>query len=196
MLCAEEPVVRSTVRAEKGVSDNQPIDETRADGDVDVIAVAAVGCETVGGWEIIPPFTGSNRFRANAYLIAGDVNLVEFSMELVLGEGVLTVLEFVGYQLDTETGIWERMADDPLLKVVNGEEKILKDWTTANIINTAQPNRIKIECVGSTITAFINGKEVVSVRDSDIRSGGYALLAGPGIAGRYDNFELRGIAAE
>ncbi len=83
-----------------------------------------------------------------------------------------------------------------LLKVVDGQEAVLKDWTTANLISPDGPNTIKLELVGSTLNAYINGELVTTTRDSDIRSGGYALLAGPGLAARYDNFMLRGVEAE
>jgi hypothetical protein len=79
-----------------------------------------------------------------------------------------------------------------LLKVHRGTEEVLVDWTPAAGLLPSQANRIMLDARGDLLTAYINGEQVAQVRDSDIAGGGYALLAGPGVAVRFDNLRLRG----
>jgi len=79
-----------------------------------------------------------------------------------------------------------------LLKVDGGQEQILVDWTASPFIQANKSNRIGLDLRGDRIVAFINGAEVASVSDGSIRNGGYAMLAGPGTAARFDNLYIRG----
>jgi hypothetical protein len=80
-----------------------------------------------------------------------------------------------------------------LLRVIDGKETVLQQWTASAALKPNQPNRIELELAGSQIKAYINGELAASVQDDAIARGGYALLAGPGVAARFDNFSLRGI---
>ena len=82
-----------------------------------------------------------------------------------------------------------------LLKVVDGVETVLKDWTASTLINPSQANTVTLEIVGARLTAYVNGTAVASVQDADLKSGGYALLAGPGVKVRYDDLLVRGYPA-
>ena len=83
-----------------------------------------------------------------------------------------------------------------LLKVLNGTEFVLQDWTASSLLSPSKPSRLKLELIGGTIRAFINNELVASVQDGDLTSGGYALLVGPGCSARFDNLLLRGITQE
>lgn len=79
-----------------------------------------------------------------------------------------------------------------LLKVINGRESVLHNWVGSPLLNAGGTNRIGLQFSGDRITALVNGQEVASVQDADIPSGGFALLAGPGVAARFDNLQLSG----
>lgn len=79
-----------------------------------------------------------------------------------------------------------------LLKVTEGEEKVLVDWAPCNLLKPNMPNIISLEIASPSIKVFINGKLVTTMLDSSLRSGGYALLAGPGVAARFDNLVVNG----
>jgi hypothetical protein len=80
-----------------------------------------------------------------------------------------------------------------LLKVVDGKETVLKDWGVSPLIELGKVNRVELRIEGSEITALINGREAVHVSDGELSSGGYALLAGPGIAAHFDDLSLTGV---
>ncbi len=79
-----------------------------------------------------------------------------------------------------------------LLKVIGGEEKVLVDWMPCNLLKSNSPNIISLEVTSPAVKVFINSKLVTTVLDSSLRSGGYALLAGPGVAARFDNLVVNG----
>jgi hypothetical protein len=79
-----------------------------------------------------------------------------------------------------------------LLKALNGVEHVLVGWTAAAGFKPGAPNRIALDMRGNEITAWINGEVAAQVMDLSIAAGGYALLAGPGIAARFDDLLVRG----
>jgi hypothetical protein len=83
-----------------------------------------------------------------------------------------------------------------LLKVLNGEETVLVDWTPCAELRHDGPARLSLELVGPVIRARVNGELAAEASDGDIASGGYALLAGPGVAASFDNLEIRGVRTE
>ncbi|MCH7471602.1 hypothetical protein IIA79_01425 [bacterium] len=83
-----------------------------------------------------------------------------------------------------------------LLKVLDGAEYVLQEWTSTSRLNPTMTNRITLELIGGTIRASINGEVAATVYDNDIKAGGYALLAGPGLFARYDNLTIRGTRAD
>ena len=56
-------------------------------------------------------------------------------------------------------------------------------------------NDIKVDCVGSTLTLYANGSQLISVEDTAFASGDVGLLAGtfdtPGTDIHFDNFVVR-----
>ncbi len=83
-----------------------------------------------------------------------------------------------------------------LLKVLRGEEIVLSDWQPCPALRQGEANRLSLELVGNTLRASVNGELAAEAEDSDISGGGYALLAGPGVAASYDDLLLRGVRAQ
>jgi hypothetical protein len=73
-----------------------------------------------------------------------------------------------------------------------GEESMMPDDAIkqGNVTNI-----IRADCIGSTLTLFVNGTQLVSVQDSSFSSGDAGLLAGtfdtPGTDIHFDNFVVR-----
>lgn len=79
-----------------------------------------------------------------------------------------------------------------LLKVLEGKEYVLRDWSPAPERSGTAAWRLALECRGREIRVLVNGRLCATLEDSDIASGGYALLGGPGASASFDNFSLRG----
>jgi hypothetical protein len=66
--------------------------------------------------------------------------------------------------------------------------------TSDKIRRGEQINHIRADCVGSTLTLYVNGEKIQSVNDSDFTSGGVGLIAGafdtPGTDIKFDNFTV------
>jgi hypothetical protein len=64
-----------------------------------------------------------------------------------------------------------------------GSDKILKGDAT---------NHIRADCVGDTLTLYVNGEKLAEAKDSDFTSGDVGLMAGTfdqvGVDIRFDNF--------
>lgn len=72
---------------------------------------------------------------------------------------------------------------------------VLADWQpSASILRGNETNRVELKCAGSTISATVNGVQVVSVNDSTYQGGGFAfaVAASPGSAAdvRLDNLTV------
>jgi hypothetical protein len=54
------------------------------------------------------------------------------------------------------------------------------------------PNHLRFDCVGETLTAYVNSQQVAQVQDADHIEGDVGLLAGtfdgPGVEIIFDNF--------
>lgn len=79
-------------------------------------------------------------------------------------------------------------------KIVNGGRVLLApvdEPPASTAILPGQTNRIRVDCVGSTLTLYVNGQKLVEVRDRDLTSGDIGLIAGtysqPGTDVRFDN---------
>ncbi len=77
-------------------------------------------------------------------------------------------------------------------QILLGEEELLPD----DAIKTGHvTNDIRADCVGSTLTLYANGTQLVSVQDSSFTSGDVGLIAGtfdtPGTDIHFDNFVVR-----
>lgn len=66
--------------------------------------------------------------------------------------------------------------------------------TSDKIRRGEQINHIRADCVGSTLTLYVNGEEIRTVNDSDFSSGKVGLIAGafdtPGTDIQFDNFSV------
>lgn len=82
-----------------------------------------------------------------------------------------------------------------LLKVHQGSEQVLSDWRASSLIKPGQPNRLALDVRGGMLYAYVNGQLAATVADSELTAGGYALLAGPGVAVRFDNLRIHGFSS-
>ncbi|QYK51633.1 MAG: hypothetical protein KF701_03855 [Anaerolineales bacterium] len=82
-----------------------------------------------------------------------------------------------------------------IVKIENGEFGYVgaEGMQPSDLINLGdQVNRVRLDCVGSRLTLYVNGSELVSASDSTFASGDVGLYAGsfstPGIDILFDNF--------
>jgi hypothetical protein len=54
----------------------------------------------------------------------------------------------------------------------------LLDWTESDAIDTTGPNEIQLDCVGDSLTGYINASPAATVFDSSFDSGQYGLFVG------------------
>ena len=84
------------------------------------------------------------------------------------------------------------LGDFVLLKTKNGQPTILAVGGASEIHTGKATNRIRFDCVGNTLTLYVNDQQIVSVQDSDLASGEVALMAEsgdtPGVEILFDNF--------
>lgn len=80
-------------------------------------------------------------------------------------------------------------------KVLTGQFLLLNAQrlqTSSHIQTGSATNHIRADCVGNTLTLFVNGLELARVQDFDLQNGDVGLLAGtytsPGLDIRFDNF--------
>ncbi len=77
------------------------------------------------------------------------------------------------------------------VQILIGETSML---TSDKIRRGEQINHIHADCVGSTLTLYVNGEKIRTVNDNDFRSGKVGLIAGafdtPGTDIQFDNFSV------
>lgn len=81
-------------------------------------------------------------------------------------------------------------------KMLDGEDEFIGEGIDrSGIIHSGNAvNRIRAECIGETLTLFVNDARMIEVNDDDIDSGVVGLLAGTrkteGIVAAFDNFAI------
>jgi hypothetical protein len=82
-------------------------------------------------------------------------------------------------------------------KVVAGESELIgqESWLDSDAIKLGlDTNHIRVDCVGSQLSLYVNGVFITSVTDSEFSSGDVGLLAGtydtPGTDIHFDNFVI------
>lgn len=84
-----------------------------------------------------------------------------------------------------------------IVKMEDGEFEFLQEGTAeAGIINPGQAlNRVRGDCLGSGLTLYANGRQLLEVQDDDLGSGTVGLVAGtrlqPGVEVLFDLFVVR-----
>lgn len=80
-------------------------------------------------------------------------------------------------------------------KIKNGKISLLGQEMmayNANIIQGDGPNHLRFDCLGDTLTGYVNGQVVANSNDIDFSSGDAGLVAGsldtPGVDAAFDNF--------
>ena len=85
-----------------------------------------------------------------------------------------------------------------ILRVMDGEQELLgmDEMEYSEMINTGNVmNIIRADCIGSSLTLYVNRTQLISVEDSKLESGDVGLLAGTfdimGTEIHFDNFLVR-----
>ncbi len=84
-------------------------------------------------------------------------------------------------------------------KVLNGEQSFIgmDEWMPAASINQGDgaKNLLRADCVGDTLTFFVNGTQLIQVQDTSFANGDVGLMAGtfetPGADVLFDDFVVR-----
>lgn len=102
---------------------------------------------------------------------------------------------------DTDNFYYFQVTSDGLAvigKVTGGDQTKISgdDFESSSAVNTGSAtNHIRGDCVGSTLTLYVNGTQVTSATDSDHTSGNAGLMAGTfdtiGTDILFDNFVVR-----
>lgn len=82
---------------------------------------ATSDCDAIGGWSLVPPLTGSNRFRGNHYTVDHSVKLIEYASELAITNGAVANLEFVVYEYDDFNLEWTQIHEKTTSVTGNGQ---------------------------------------------------------------------------
>jgi hypothetical protein len=85
-----------------------------------------------------------------------------------------------------------------ILRVINGEQNLLgiSEMAFSEAIKTGnETNIIRADCIGSALTLYANGTQLITIDDSSLESGDVGLLAGsfdtPGTDIHFDNYVVR-----
>jgi tetratricopeptide (TPR) repeat protein len=83
-----------------------------------------------------------------------------------------------------------------IYKLKGGQWQALAEFGQSAAIQTGTAtNHLRADCVGETLTLYVNGQKVAEAQDSDFASGDVALMAGsydnPGVEVLFDNFVVR-----
>ncbi len=83
-----------------------------------------------------------------------------------------------------------------ILKMEDGEDEFIGEGVDrSSILNSGTSvNRLRAECIGDSLTLFVNDVRMLEVNDDDISSGVVGLLAGTrrteGVVAAFDNFAI------
>ncbi len=82
-------------------------------------------------------------------------------------------------------------------KIINGKAALLGQEMmayNANILPGDSPNHLRFDCIGETLTGYVNGQVIATSNDVDLLSGDVGLVAGAldttGVDVAFDNFEV------
>ncbi len=82
-------------------------------------------------------------------------------------------------------------------KIRNGETSLLGQEMmsySAAIIQGDGPNHLRLDCIGETLSGYVNGQVIAISKDADFSSGAAGLVAGtldtPGVDVAFDNFTV------
>jgi hypothetical protein len=168
-----------------------------------------------GCWDTANSDSGSTAYLDGQYQIA--VNSTQFD---VWGNPGLSFAEDISIEVDaTKTsgpdsgdyGIICRYQDEQnfyqfmvtadgfygILMVVNGSQQIISSedlLETETVIQGNASNHLRADCIGETLSFYVNGKLVATVNDSTFTKGDVGLFAGTfddaGVVAVFDNFKV------
>lgn len=170
---------------------------------------------TSSGWDRTTTDTGSTDYQDGGYRIyvATDYSSVWANPGRSFGD---VRVEAEGHKIggvdDNEYGVICRYEDVDnfyaasissdgffaIIRIIDGEFGYLGSdgMQPTDLINLGSAsNTIRFDCVGSTLTLYVNGSQLISVTDSSFASGDVGLYAGtfgtPGADILFDNFVVR-----
>jgi len=79
-------------------------------------------------------------------------------------------------------------------KFINGQTTLLgqEQMQASPVVQPNMINRFRVDCIGSTLTFTLNGTQLATVQDGDLKSGDVGVLAGtftqPGVDVSFDHF--------
>lgn len=83
------------------------------------------------------------------------------------------------------------------MKMKDGEHDFVKEGMdeTNIILRGGETNHLRLDCIGNTLTLYVNAQELLEVQDEDFASGDVGLLAGTrmtkgGVEVLFDNFAI------
>ncbi len=90
------------------------------------------------------------------------------------------------------------MGDYAINKLKDGQESFIGmddyQFDDTNIRTGDAANHIRADCVGSTLTLYVNGQQLIQVQDTDFTEGNVGLIAGSrntaGVNINFDNFSV------
>ncbi|KAA3643390.1 MAG: hypothetical protein DWQ07_23035 [Chloroflexi bacterium] len=170
---------------------------------------------TSSGWAQYDDFDGINDYADGTYrILVNDTEYFSWSIidETFSDASIEVQVVGMGGPFDAEAGIICRYVDDnnfylmtitadgfyAISKFVNNEFTALTgngDYAESSLINQGNSsNALRADCVGSTLSLYVNGTLVDSVTDSSLTSGDVGLVAGtftePGSDIIFDDFTV------
>jgi hypothetical protein len=175
---------------------------------------------TSSGWDVVDGDTGSTSYQNEQYRIyvtqtqydvwanpglttlPADVR-VEVDASKASGPdvndfGVICRYTEVGDQSNPSYNFYYFMISSDgyaaIGKVKDSQQDFITDLFSEPVpaIKLGETNRIRGDCVGNTLTMYVNGEQILSIEDSDLTGGDVGLLAGTfdeaGTEILFDNF--------
>ena len=171
--------------------------------------------DTSSGWDRVNVTDGITDYEDGVYRIFVDIDNTDYWANPGLNF-TDTIIEVnatkVGGPEDNDFGLICRHQDTGnfyiflissdgffgILRVINGEQELLglDEMEYSEAIKTGNvTNIIRADCIGSALTLYANGTQLITVEDSSLEAGDVGLLAGtfdtPGADIHFDNYVVR-----
>jgi hypothetical protein len=169
------------------------------------------------GWSHIADDTGYSLYTTDAqfgiYIEEADVFIYDtpgksFPNDVVIevdASGLSELSEYgiiCRFQRDTRKGnaYFGSITNDgyyAISKVIDDDIELIgmDDFMPSDLIRTWDTNRIRFDCIGDTLTLWVNGEKLAEVQDSDFQGGDIGLIAGSieedGGGGMFDNLVVK-----
>ncbi len=171
--------------------------------------------DTSSGWDRVDVAEGVTDYADGVYRIWVNTDSTDYwaNPGLSFTDTIVEVeAAKVGGPDDNDFGVICRYEDDAnfysfiissdgyygAIKILDGVQELLgeEDMMPSDAIKQGNvTNTVRADCIGSTLTLYANGTQLITVEDSSFPSGDVGLLAGtfdtPGTDIHFDNFVVR-----